>query len=283
MKAKVFISEEKKKDICHKYLEENWTIKLLTEKYALSRFVVKKILQENQIPIKRHTKRSRLFMKEDYFEKIDTEAKAYFLGLLFTDGNIFIGKKEMNQIALELTVRDVEILEKLKQELNTNNKITYRKNPNRSETVSLKVFSKKMVEDLSKYGVIPQKTKKTKHLPLDLIPNGFKKDFVRGLIDGDGSVFYHGKDKSLLGVTFCSYNRSICEELKKICDSFIGIETNHKVYTEKNKNISRVTYTKQDVTKQLVTVLYKDSNYYLTRKYNLAKIVFESKDEEDIV
>ncbi len=283
MKAKVFVSEDKKKDICYKYLKENWTIKLLTEKYALSRFVIKKILQENQIPIKRHTKRNRLFMKEDYFEKIDTEAKAYFLGLLFTDGNVFIGKKEINQIALELTVRDVEILEKLKTELNTNNKITYRKNPNRSETVSLKFFSKKMVEDLSKYGIIPQKTKKTKHLPLDLIPDEFKRDFVRGLIDGDGSVFYHGENKKYLGVTFCSYSRNICEELKNICDSFIGVETNHKVFTEKNKNISRVTYTKQDVAKQLVTVLYKDSNYYLTRKYNLAKIVFESKDEEDIV
>ena len=283
MKAKVFVSEDKKKDICYKYLKENWTIKLLTEKYALSRFVIKKILQENQIPIKRHTKRNRLFMKEDYFEKIDTEAKAYFLGLLFTDGNVFIGKKEINQIALELTVRDVEILEKLKTELNTNNKITYRKNPNRSETVSLKFFSKKMVEDLSKYGIIPQKTKKTKHLPLDLIPDEFKRDFVRGLIDGDGSVFYHGENKKYLGVTFCSYSRNICEELKNICDSFIGVETNHKVFTEKNKNISRVTYTKQDVAKQLVTVLYKGSNYYLTRKYNLAKIVFESKDEEDIV
>ena len=283
MKAKVFVSEDKKKDICYKYLKENWTIKLLTEKYALSRFIIKKILQENQIPIKRHTKRNRLFMKEDYFEKIDTEAKAYFLGLLFTDGNVFIGKKEINQIALELTVRDVEILEKLKAELNTNNKITYRKNPNRSETVSLKFFSKKMVEDLSKYGIIPQKTKKTKHLPLDLIPDEFKRDFVRGLIDGDGSVFYHGESKKYLGVTFCSYSRNICEELKNICDSFIGVETNHKVFTEKNKNISRVTYTKQDVAKQLVTVLYKDSNYYLTRKYNLAKIVFESKDEEDIV
>ena len=283
MKAKVFVSEDKKKDICYKYLKENWTIKLLTEKYALSRFVIKKILQENQIPIKRHTKRNRLFMKEDYFEKIDTEAKAYFLGLLFTDGNVFIGKKEINQIALELTVRDVEILEKLKTELNTNNKITYRKNPNRSETVSLKFFSKKMVEDLSKYGIIPQKTKKTKHLPLDLIPDEFKRDFVRGLIDGDGSVFYHGENKKYLGVTFCSYSRNICEELKNIWDSFIGVETNHKVFTEKNKNISRVTYTKQDVAKQLVTVLYKDSNYYLTRKYNLAKIVFESKDEEDIV
>ena len=283
MKEKVFVSEEKKKDICKKYSEENWTIKLLTEKYALSRFVVKRILQDNQISIKRHTKRGRLFMKEEYFEKIDTEAKAYFLGLLFTDGNVFIGKKEINQITLELTVRDVEILEKLKKELNTNNKITYRKNPNRSETVSLRVFSKKMVDDLSQYGIIPQKTKKTNHLPLDLIPDNLKKDFIRGLIDGDGSVFYHGENKKYLGVTFCSYNRNICEELKNICDSLIGVKTNHKVYTEKNKNISRVTYTKQDVTKQLVTVLYKDSSYYLTRKYNLAKIVFESKDEEDIV
>lgn len=283
MKNKVFVSEEKKQDICKKYSEENWTIKLLMEKYSLSRFVIGKILQENNIQTKRHTKRSRLFMREDYFENIDSEDKAYFLGLLFTDGNVFVGKKELNQVSLELTVRDLEILEIFKAKLNTNNKISYRKNPNRSETVAVRVFSKKMVEDLAKYGIIPQKTKKTNHLPLELIPDVFKKDFLRGMIDGDGSVFYHGENKKNIGLSFCSYSRNICEELKEACDNLIGVESKHKVTSEKKCHISRVTYTKQDITKQLVTVLYKDSNYYLARKYNLAKIVFESKNEEDIV
>ena len=281
--SKIFISEDKKQDICEKYLNENWTIKLLSEKYALSRFVVGNILKENNIPIKRHTKRSRLFMKEDYFENIDAEAKAYFLGLLFTDGSVYLGKKESNQISLELAIKDIEILQILKKELNVSNKISYRKSKNRSETVTLKVFSKKMVDDLAKYGIIPQKTKNTKHLPLKLIPEELKKDFIRGLIDGDGSIYYHGKDKCYIGLTFCSYYRSICEELQKACNELIRAENKHEVFTEKNKHISRVCYSKQDTTKQLVTVLYKDSNYYLTRKYNLAKKVFESKNEEDIV
>ena len=281
--SKVFVDETKCKDICQKYTDEDWTIKLLSERYSVSRFIITKILQENNIPIKRHTKRSGLFMKEDYFEEINTEAKAYFLGLLFTDGNVFIRPKKTNQISLELTIRDKDILEKFKEELNTNNKLSYRKNSNRAETVYVRFFSEKMVNDLSKYGVIPQKTKRTTHLPFQLIPSQFHKDFLRGLIDGDGSIYFFGDNKKQIGLTFCSYSRNICEELQQACDILINQKNEHKVFTEKNKNISRVCYTKQDITKQLVTALYKDSNYYLTRKYNLAKVIFESKNEEDIV
>lgn len=36
-------------------------------------------------------------MKEDYFSTIDTEEKAYFIGLLITDGNVFIDKSSSNR------------------------------------------------------------------------------------------------------------------------------------------------------------------------------------------
>ena len=281
--SKIFISVEKKKEICEKYIRENWTIKLLSEKFSVSRHIIKNILLENNIPIKQHTKRSGLFLKEDYFEEINTEAKAYFLGLLFTDGNIYIGNKKTNQITLELTIRDKEILDIFKKELNTDNKISYRKNIERAETVSVRVFSEKMVKDLSKYYIIPQKTKRVNHLPIGLIPVEFQKDFIRGLIDGDGSIYFFGDKKQYIGLTFCSYSYNICQELQECCNKLINTKNKHKIFTEKNKHISRMCYTKQDITEQLVTVLYKDSNYYLTRKYNLAKVVFESKNEEDIV
>ena len=265
------------------YTQQGWTIKLLTEKYNLSRFVISKVLTKNGIQTKRHTKRSGLFLREDYFETIDTEYKAYFVGLLFTDGNIFMGKNNMYQVGIELSVKDKDILEVLKKELNAGYKFSYRTDKNRSETVSLKCYSKKMVEDLSQYGIVPQKTKKTKHIPIDKIPQEYKRDFIRGMIDGDGSIFYYGEHKHLLGVTFCSYYASICEEMQQACIDLIGQDNPHKVHTEKDGHISRMDFRNQKLAKQLVTALYKDSKCHITRKYNLAKIVFESKNEEDIV
>jgi hypothetical protein len=48
---------------------------------------------------------------ENYFEKIDSEDKAYFLGLICADGCILNNKKTYRyQVALKLHIKDIEIL-----------------------------------------------------------------------------------------------------------------------------------------------------------------------------
>ena len=136
-----------------------------------------------------------------------------------------------------------------------------------------------MCLDLSKYGIIPNKTKKTKTLPD--IPNEFKKDFIRGLIDGDGSIYQSSNKYN--HVTFCSYQYNICNQLQNWCDELINSKNKAKILKDKGKEIYRVHYNNQEQVKRLVTVLYKDSNFYLARKYSKAKAIFEDKSEEDIV
>ena len=129
-------------------------------------------------------------------------------------------------------------------------------------------------------GVVPRKSGK------EIMPNcnGFEKDFIRGMLDGDGAI-YKSKmnNKEYNHITFCSYSYSICEDFQKICDSYLNEPNKAKILKDNGKEIYRVHYNDQNKVKQLVTVLYKDSNYYLTRKYILAKDIFEDKNEEDIV
>lgn len=269
-------------DICNLYQNENWTLKLLAEKYHTTSYIIKNIIINNNITINLHLKKKNLFVKDNFFEKIDCEAKAYFLGLLFTNGNIFLGNKREAQISLEISVRDKKVLDVLKELINSEAKISYRKRTN-TETVCFRIYSNKVAQDLVKYGIIPNKTKLTKHIPNN-IPKEFIKDFVRGLIDGDGAIYKSWvKGKGYNHITFCSCHKTICEELQQLCDELIQDINKAKILKDNGKEIYRVHYNNQQQVKQLVTVLYKDSNYYLARKYALARDIFEDKSEDDIV
>src|SRR5271155_4421936 len=52
-------------------------------------------------------------VNDNFFEDIDTEEKAYYLGLLFADGCNHSGR--VNKIELSLAKQDVYILERLSQ------------------------------------------------------------------------------------------------------------------------------------------------------------------------
>ena len=137
------------------------------------------------------------FINHNYFENIDTPEKAYFLGLLLTDGNIHYDKRSENrQPAIQIALQggDIEILEKFKQELSSDNKISIYKNDGRFECI-LCVHSFKIAQDLKKYGIVPCKTFLISKMPD--VPKPYVRDLIRGIFDGDGTVYVLTKDKKL--------------------------------------------------------------------------------------
>lgn len=115
-----------------------------------------------------------------------TPDSAYAFGFIAADGFIFYGHK--NAIQIELNKKDKDILEKLKYKMHYEGKIC---NSGR-DTVKLQINNKKMVIDLIAKGM-PLKDKT--HLisyPVTL-PNKLMSHFVRGVFDGDGSIYKHGR------------------------------------------------------------------------------------------
>jgi hypothetical protein len=129
------------------------------------------------------------FMSYDdrYFKVIDSPDKAYFLGLLASDGNI---SPRLTAVRIALKEEDSLILEQFRKflgedapELKTK---TSKINGKLSAPQKVLALSKKsMVEDLLKLGITPNKSHTLKLL-CDL--REFKKDFLRGVWDGDGSI-----------------------------------------------------------------------------------------------
>ena len=114
-----------------------------------------------------------------FFEVINTEEKAYFLGLLFADGHI------SKNNCLMLTMKDLDIIEKFKKSIESEHPIKYNKDKN----PTINIRSKKICEDLKKIGFNNKKSYFVDFEKiLSFIPKELLNHFVRGMFDGDGSI-----------------------------------------------------------------------------------------------
>jgi hypothetical protein len=128
-----------------------------------------------------HT-RSDSTLIHNYFSKIDSEIKAYWLGFIFADGNIS-QKKYGYVFRIGVAMKDKEHIQSLfKDELKTSNIPWTDKNTN---VIHFNVHSKQLYEDLKALGCIPAKTLKLKFPNL---PKKYLHHFIRGYFDGDGCI-----------------------------------------------------------------------------------------------
>ena len=199
-------------------------------------------------------------INEESFEKI-TQDSAYWLGVMYSDG--FISKVEYtNKFGISVAEKDKKWLEKFKDFLQYSGNInTYKTTETAfvSELpyVRLLIGNNKIVNDLECLGVVEHKTKKICQLPD--IP--YLDDFIRGYIDGDGAL------TKRLPHIIISGNKNFLED--------IGEYFNLPYHLYKDKSIYSLHYNK-NCSEYLEKRLYKNANYYLDRKYEIAQRSFNS-------
>jgi len=131
---------------------------------------------------------TRLYrLDESFFERIDTEEKAYWLGFAFADGSVIANCRVFRT---ELHRRDVQHLRKLATALQTD--IPIKPFPAHS-SYYLAVGSAKLCRFLSRHGCVPNKT--CRH-GTPKIAKKLLRHFYRGVVDGDGSLFCSTKSKA---------------------------------------------------------------------------------------
>ena len=171
--------------IINKYLNENYTLKQLGREFNCSYGTIRNLLNKHKINSRGN--KQGFPRDEFYFNKIDTEEKAYWLGFLYADGCVHTNK---NEISINIT--DKEHIEKFKRAIKAlNHKITSTEDKRFKKAKTLYQFSikdKQLHEDLIKWGCIPQKSLLLKKIPN--IPRDYVSHFLRGYFDGDGSLHY---------------------------------------------------------------------------------------------
>jgi intein/homing endonuclease len=209
-------------------------------------------------------------LNENFFEKIDSEQKAYWLGFISADGTIVVTNKQTNSLRLRINIheKDRNLLEMFKEDLESDSPIKeYVTNKNKkfeSKQVKIDINSKKICNDLFKLGIT---SNKTNTLTMPNIPINMLQHFIRGYFDGDGCFNYY-KNKTNNGYKFCfevvGNSIGILHSIQTIFQENNIVTT---IYTRKNNNSYRLMTCNKNQIKLIIKYMYKNSNVYLNRKF----------------
>lgn len=203
---------------------------------------------------------------ESFFERIDSKEKAYFLGWLASDGYVNLKK---GAFAISLQERDKEVLEKLNFLIKNERpltKIIYDKpgQENWKNQYRLNVSSRKMSNDLSKILVCRNKSKE---IVMPEIPDGLLNEFIKGIFEGDGNIYFQLTKKNYLQTSFSIYSAS-----EKFIDSIISL-INNQCSVNLTKKINNYNVFIANTTgflnlQKVLDWIYKDKEErFLERKY----------------
>lgn len=212
------------------------------------------------------------YFDKEYFRTIDTEAKAYYLGLLLTDGNVFKMKRKTDQYKIQLSLKydDVDVVQKFKEELGATTKISHYNKNGRNEC-TFSVHSKEMAHDLSKYGLHERKTFEAELT--NLVPKELYTHYIRGIFDGDGTVYIRSKTNQLVFGFYGTHK--LVSQVKQYLIEQIGIRDN-SIYDK--DTVSFVTFTRKQDVINFYNLIYSNSHFYLDRKKEVFEKYFQIKN-----
>lgn len=226
---------------------------------------ISKILKKNGIKI-RSIRDYANKVDENFFEKIDSEEKAYILGWMYSDGS-----NDNKSGRIRLSITDLEILEKIKEKIKFQGNFYIVKPRKESQLTQycLQIGSRKMSDDLHKLGCSGDKTYSLKFPTLDKVPLKFLNSLLRGWMDGDGTITKNEK-RGKYNVKILS-TKNVCEGIKSLCETFLNLNVSIYVCSTNPKTgyqTYAISIDSQQAIKTFLDFIYKDSTIYLKRKHD---------------
>lgn len=247
--------------------DEKIIISLYKNKYTYDEIIkkIKKISSHNTINriIKKYNIKRTFITKatnkvnHDYFDNIDTPEKSYWIGMLMADGYVH---NKRGYVELSLHHNDKDMIEKFKNDLNSDRKINCYNNK-----CSIKISSRKLINDLKKYGIIQRKSGK------EIFPDiNFKSDFLRGFFDGDGSV---GISKKQKWFRFISSSYIIIDQINNFLIKK-GISSKNISKLNSKTPIYSIHYSSYFDCINLYKLIYENSTLFMKRKKEKALEIY---------
>lgn len=247
--------------------QNNFSLRKIERRTSHGRPAITKLLEELGVKTTKGNHYRKYFFNFDFFEKIDNELSAYWLGFLYADGcilsqNIY-GEQEFK---IAINEKDLELLEKFKKDI----KSTYPIRTDNSMVIQ-SLRSQKTVDDLKKLGCIENKSLILEFPTEKQVPKEFLHHFIRGYFDGDGSISYYQKQenyKPQFTINFVG-TKNFIEELYK----FFNMGS---VFPDKRrKNSWYLTINGNQQVKEVYNLLYQDATRYMQRKYDKFQLLLQ--------
>lgn len=204
-----------------------------------------------------------MLMRHKYNENLFdtwTEESAYALGWLATDGCVQYVPGERYGIRWELT--DLDAIKTLLSIFSATNGV-YTRETGGKPLYSIYLRGQHIVRRVMDLGITPRKTHSLKYPP---VPKELHRHFIRGVLDGDGSVLILNKSNGgkQLTMKICGASKEFLESIGKILSDELEVIT--KIY-EEQPGFYVLRYGAKE-SFSILRYLYHDATVFLQRKFD---------------
>lgn len=233
----------------------------IAKKFNVSTTTIRSYFKKQGIPLIKINKGS--VKNRNYFEEINNSTKAYILGWMFSDGNVYIKNKVNYRVSLNVQEQDRFICDLMQKEIGGTINFIDNSSKNWKNQIRFTVNSEFLTNDLINLGCIPNKTHHELSIPD--IPKDLIIDFIRGVFDGDGCISFQKKDKTITFKISCNSEQF----LNKIGSFLLNFNiSKYRVFKHKSSNCYNLEIKRKNDIVILYHLLYSSPSYNLQRKKN---------------
>ena len=238
-------------------------LKDIASKFNTTYPTVSRLLKQQGVNIDRYT----YHFNEHYFDNIDSQYKAYILGLLWADGCNVTNK---NSIIISLQEKDKGLLEIInvltENERPLKLKKLHDKNPKWQNCYTLVWQSKYLSSLLESYGMVNNKSLFLR-FP-DWLDKNLYSHFIRGYFDGDGCISLSKNNNNRSASINMVGTRMFLEEVSKIIKNETDIDVFIKRDERANDPICILRCGIRNDVINILDWLYSNAQIYMQRKYD---------------
>lgn len=265
MRKNKFCKVEKETDLkAYQMYEQGMSLTKIANELCIDRASLSKRLQNMGLKLRPN----RTYDCDlNYFEIIDTEHKAYWLGFIMADGCINknqtfeITLKEEDRYMLEILKCDIKSNAPLVEKVINFNGYTYK-------AVRLGVCRKQFGQHLIHKGVVSNKSAIIR-IPFDSIPKQLIHHFIRGYFDGDGCISITIKDNSknptrnAVMIVITSGSLEMLHDIQTV----LSDQNIHPKLITKSQTCYEMRIFRNVEKERFFDYIYKDATIFLARKY----------------
>lgn len=238
-----------------KLYSQGMSVPEINKKYGFNTYKLYKELKEKELTRSHREKSLKYKCNEDYFNKIDNQKKAYWLGYMCADG--YITKTKYGYVSA-VTSKDGDHLELFKQDLESTHEVkkySTTTSYGNTEYYRLLITSKQLFYGLKNNGCVENKSKIL--LPPNIDKN-LERHWIRGYYDGDGSIRKRPQSKSGFSLSVLGTEQVV---------SWINNYINGSFWYDSIKDIW---YLDTTITLEILDFLYDNADRHLERKFDRA-------------
>lgn len=250
-----------------KYYSDNQiSIINCAKKFKIGKNTLYNYLKENNSIKNDKNYQKDITYDKNFFDSIDSEEKAYWLGFIMADGYTKLDKNNNPaQTTIEISKKDINLLDAFKKSIKSNYIIRERSRTTVtgkiSEVCSITISSHHLTKQLVSYGVVPNKTY------IGFINEEIFGDneelifhYLRGYSDGDGTI---NKNKGNYVFKLVIRSKSILNTITNWIKKYCNIDPKITIW----ENTYRLSIQNKKDYFIFLEKLYKNANIYLDRKY----------------